>query len=55
MQPAIRKVEVKSAVRSLRVVVVDGFVQYRLEVTPATNDHQLNRDGIVASHRPPVG
>jgi len=34
-------VELKAAVRSFMVVVVDVLVQYPLEVTPATNDHPI--------------
>jgi hypothetical protein len=36
-QPAIRRVELESAVRSLIVVMVDVLVQDPLQVTPATN------------------
>jgi hypothetical protein len=35
---AIRRVELKSAVRTLIVVTVDALVEHLLEVTPAAND-----------------
>jgi hypothetical protein len=38
VRPTIESVELKSAVRSLMVVMLDVLVQYPLEVTPATND-----------------
>ena len=41
MQPAIRRLELKSTVRSLIVVMVDVFVQYPFEVTAATNDQPV--------------
>ena len=40
-QSAIRKLELKSTVRSLIVVMVDVFVQYPLEATAATNDQPV--------------
>ena len=40
-QPAIRRLELKSTVRSLIVVMVDVFAQYPLEVTLTTNDRPV--------------
>ena len=41
VRSAIGRVELKSAVRSLMVVVVDVLVQHALEVTPITNDQPV--------------
>jgi len=41
VERAVRRVELKSSVRTCAVVMIDVLFQHALKVTPATNDHPV--------------